>query len=182
MLRASEAAMSRLLILIVSCGGLVACLPQLPAARAATVAAPVIDQAAATSEDAAPDNYVYSPVGKREPFLAAASVQAPPPPTGPGLQRYDLDQLKLALTTTGSATPSALIVDPKGKAHTVQLGDLVGKFWGKVTRITHDDLEVTESLPTSNGGIFLRVATLHMGPSGQPQEGADVELAVHSAR
>ena len=63
--------------------------------------------------------YVYSPIGKRDPFQNQSVTQqgfgrahANPGRVKTPLEKWSLDQLKLSLTVTGTATPMAMVEDP----------------------------------------------------------------------
>ncbi len=140
-----------------------ACAPTLPPTRSLTAShkkVAVADDTLADTETAA-DLYVYDPKGKRDPFqnpnqgasgtryihdvaLESRPLQA--------LQKFDLDQLVLKMTMTGTAAPQALIQDPTGKAHLVRLGDFVGRDWGMVSHIGQEDLTITETIADQQTG------------------------------
>jgi type IV pilus assembly protein PilP len=96
--------------------------------------------------------YVYSPIGKRDPFQNTTIVArgtAPVEVRGRAktpLEKWPLDQLKLSLTMTGTASPMAMVEDPDHRGWPVHLGDFVGQNGGKVTGIHRDDVVVTETI------------------------------------
>lgn len=101
--------------------------------------------------------YVYSPIGKRDPFQNQVAA------TGLGhlelkgrtktpLEKWGLDQLKLSLTVTGTATPLAMVEDPDHRGWTVRLGDFIGQNGGKVTGIHRDEIIVTETITDHSTG------------------------------
>jgi len=95
--------------------------------------------------------YVYSPVGKRDPFANVFAVKEVTPVKVPGgkptpLQRWPLDKLKLSLTVTGTASPMAMVEDPEGRGWSVFLGSFIGQNWGKVTSIQRDQIIITETI------------------------------------
>ncbi|SRR5260221_5763301 len=107
----------------------------------------------------APTNiYVYSPIGKRDPFQSMVKTasgfthvevrgRAKTP-----LEKWGLDQLKLALTVTGTSTPMAMVEDPEQRGWTVRLGDFIGQNGGKVTGIHRDEVVVTETITDHSTG------------------------------
>ena len=119
--------------------------------------------------------YVYSPVGKRDPFqnvfgATQSETRAPPNRTATALQKWSLDQLKLALTVTGTASPMAMLEDPNTKGWPVRLGDFVGKNWGKVTSIQRDKIVVTETITDNNTGrVYPQNITLQV-PQSKEEE------------
>lgn len=150
----------------------VACGPDIPPAKPLAVQkdAPVTDEALAAQieEEAVP--YAYSPVGKRDPFfnpLGSPSEFAYVPPGDPrpleALQKFDIDKLKLKFTITGSSTPLAMIIDPKGDAHPARIGSWVGKNWGKVSHIGREEITITETIADPRTGrVFPQYIPMRM--------------------
>jgi type IV pilus assembly protein PilP len=101
--------------------------------------------------------YVYSPIGKRDPFANVFGNKENTPMRVEGrkptpLQRWSLDQLRLSLTVTGTSSPMAMLEDPENRGWAVRLGDFVGKNWGKVTSIQRDQIVVTETITDHSTG------------------------------
>jgi type IV pilus assembly protein PilP len=103
--------------------------------------------------------YVYSPIGKRDPFENLAFKQAglARAAANPGrlktpLEKWALDQLKLSLTVTGTATPMAMVEDPDHRGWPVRIGDFIGQNGGKVTGIHRDEIVVTETITDHSTG------------------------------
>jgi type IV pilus assembly protein PilP len=143
------------LLLAAACGG-----PPPPPRRAAPAAAaprPVIED---DIKPQLPANiYVYSPIGKRDPFQNQAVKQQGfgRGPSNPGrvktpLEKWGLDQLKLSLTVTGTATPMAMVEDPEHRGWPVRIGDFIGQNGGKVTGIHRDEIVVTETITDHSTG------------------------------
>ncbi|GAC1388165.1 MAG: hypothetical protein NVSMB48_27680 [Marmoricola sp.] len=101
--------------------------------------------------------YVYSPIGKRDPFAnvngpsTATQVKGTGRKAGP-LEKFPLDALRLSLTVTGTATPLAMVEDPEGRGWAVRLGDFIGTNAGKVTGIHRDEVIVTETITDHSTG------------------------------
>ena len=122
-----------------------------------------LDPGAATSspevsvdEEASEPEYVYNPIGKRDPFrtfIATADEEEIRSPTP--LQRYELEQYELTGIVWGVDRPRALVEDPEGMGHVIELGTYVGKKWGKVTQITSNQLVVTEEYLTPDGALVV---------------------------
>jgi type IV pilus assembly protein PilP len=133
--------------LLVACGSPAP--PPRKAAPAPVAPKPVTDEEAAPKQ--ATDIYVYSPIGKRDPFqnvfqgqgLSTAQVRGR---AKTALEKWPLDSLKLAMTVTGTATPLAMVEDPDSRGWPVHLGDFIGQNGGKVTGIHRDELVVTETI------------------------------------
>jgi type IV pilus assembly protein PilP len=95
--------------------------------------------------------YVYTPIGKRDPFQNVFAVRevtkvAPPGRKPTPLQKWTIDQLRLSMTMTGASSPFAMMEDPEGRGHPVRIGDFIGQNWGKVTAIKRDQIVVTETI------------------------------------
>ena len=120
--------------------------------------------------------YVYSPIGKRDPFqnvLGAREGLERLRPEGrkvTALQKWSLDQLRLALTVTGTASPMAMLEDPETKGWPIRIGDFVGKNWGKVTSIQRDQIVVTETITDRNTGrVYPQNITIQVPQSKEEQ-------------
>lgn len=140
-----------------------ACGPDIPPPKPLAVqkAAPVQEQILLDDDQSAAMTYVYSPVGKRDPFFnpmsgARGKVAVAPPDGTKGplepLQKFEIDQLSLKFTITGSSTPMAMIIDGRGKAHPVRIGSWVGKNWGKVSHIGREEITITETIADQQTG------------------------------
>lgn len=105
----------------------------------------------------AQDSYAYNPVGKRDPFrsfLASGSGGEDDVPTTP-LQRYEVDQYQLVGIIWGIERPRALVQDPEGVGHVMEVGTYIGKNWGKVTRINANEVVVTEEYQNIRGDLIV---------------------------
>ena len=142
-------------LVTVACGS-----PPPPPRRAAPAAAaapkPVTDDDLKNQVPAT--IYVYSPIGKRDPFQNQSVAQGfGRANVNPGrlktpLEKWPLDQLKLSMTVTGTATPLAMVEDPEHRGWPVRLGDFIGHNGGKVTGIHRDDIVVTETITDHSTG------------------------------
>ncbi len=117
-------------------------------------------EAAAELEEEEP-TYTYNPIGKRDPFRPFLSgpredeIRHPTP-----LQRWDVDQFQLVGIVWGIDRPRAMVVDPEGESHVLELGTYIGKAWGKVTDITAEAVVVTEEYQTVEGELVTEQVTL----------------------
>jgi type IV pilus assembly protein PilP len=140
-----------------ACGG-----PPPPPRRQASAAAAAAPKPVTDDEvkPLVPSNiYVYSPIGKRDPFQNTSVLQQ-----GFGraaqnsgrvktpLEKWALDQLRLSMTVTGTATPLAMVEDPDHRGWPVRLGDFIGQNGGKVTGIHRDEIVVTETITDHSTG------------------------------
>lgn len=93
-------------------------------------------------------NYVYSPVGKRDPFrsyFGDFKVVERERKIVSELQRFDIADLKLTAIIWGITEPRAVIVAPNNKSHIVKRGAFIGKNWGKISKILQDKIEIVET-------------------------------------
>jgi type IV pilus assembly protein PilP len=144
-------------LLAASCGS-----PPPPPRRAAPVAAAAAPKPVTDDEvkPLVPSNiYVYSPIGKRDPFQNQAVLQQGfgraaqnPGRVKTPLEKWSLDQLRLSMTVTGTATPLAMVEDPDHRGWPVRLGDFIGQNGGKVTGIHRDEVVITETITDHSTG------------------------------
>ena len=90
--------------------------------------------------------YIYTPVGKRDPFRSFYKVEKSPEKEALGgiLTKYEIDQLKLTAIVSGISSPRAQVELPDGKGVIIKVGMRVGKNFGRVVRIKHDEVIVSE--------------------------------------
>lgn len=120
------------------------------------------------------DEYEYNPSGKRDPFRTFLSQGPDPIPTdsfrrGP-LQKYDVGQYEIQGIIWGVDRARALVKDPDGEGHVMELGTYVGKNWGKVTSIDECVVVVTEEYQTRDGELMITPISLRLRPEEQCKE------------
>ena len=149
--------------------------PRRAAPPAAAAAKPVTDD---EINPQIPANiYVYSPIGKRDPFQNQSVVQqgfgrsaANPGRVKTPLEKWPLDQLKLSLTVTGTAAPMAMVEDPERRGWPVRIGDFIGQNGGKVTGIHRDEIVVTETITDhSTGRVYPQNVKLAVPVTAEEQ-------------
>lgn len=141
--------MKRTTLLILAALAAPACEDPPPPPPPPPPAPPPIDTpaAAAETELEAPEvAYAYSPIGKRDPFRSLFEDLGK---ENEGkelteLQKFEIDQLKIAAIVTGRAAPYAMVEDPTGKGHTLTRGTLLGKNWGRVSAINTNCVIIKE--------------------------------------
>lgn len=135
--------------------------------KPAGASAPV---ASSSREDAlsgpAVEEYFYNPAGKRDPFKPFFQTGKTGPSgtidiTQPPLQRWDVDKFVLSGVIWATEVPRALLIDPDGTGHAIQIGTYVGRNWGKVTSISDDAVVVTEEYQTLDGELVVNPVTVH---------------------
>ena len=122
--------------------------------------------------------YVYTPVGKRDPFQNVFATKEVVRVVQPGrkatpLQKWSIDQLKLTMTMTGTSSPFAMVEAPDGRGYPVRVGEFVGQNWGKVTAIKRDELVITESITdNATGRVYPNNISMKI-PKTPAEEQAD---------
>lgn len=110
-------------------------------------------EAAAPVEAVAQVDYVYNPVGKRDPFRGFL-VETPGEPRtaqqggsdsvcSEPLCQVDLDELRVVAVVSGDANPLAMVEDRSGVGHIVRRNTKMGKGGGKVTQVLRECIVVT---------------------------------------
>jgi type IV pilus assembly protein PilP len=139
----------------------VGCLPNVPHT---TKPAPSPETVEPITLSAAPDESsatASSPVERRDPFESPA----PRPPARQvrnSTMNYELDQLRLVFTNTGTSSPLAIVIDPAGKGHTIHRGDTLGKAGAIVSGIKRDELTLLTTTEDIRGASYVEERTLRM--------------------
>jgi type IV pilus assembly protein PilP len=130
-----------------------ACTPD-AADKVAAPAAPAAKGAVAAAAPAAPappnQIFVYTPVGKRDPFrsylleIEHQSAQAAGGRSKEPTELFEIDQYRLTAIITGTSQPKAMVEDPQGLGHVLHLGTRLGKNGGRVSRIISKEVTVME--------------------------------------
>ncbi len=115
------------------------------------------------------ESYSYNPNNKRDPFqsfLATASedLLLDNIPRTP-LQKYEVGQYSLTGIIWGIDRPRALVEDPDGIGHVVEIGTYMGTKWGKVESIEEGMVVVTEELQTVDGQLVVKRQELRLDNS-----------------
>lgn len=120
------------------------------------------------------ESFTYSATDLRDPFTPPSftSQQAAPSqasnngikpdfdrPREP-LEEFPLDSLRMVGTLEKDHRNWALINDTDGTIHRVRAGNYLGQNFGKITRITDYEVELTEIIPDGIGGWMERPATI----------------------
>jgi len=149
-----SAALAIALAALAACGDARKPAPRPAAAPAAVAVAPLTSpdggaDADGGAEAPAPPEWVYSSVGKRDPFRSfladlQASGQALVTRCNTPLGRFELEQLKLVAVVTGLADPVAMLEAPNGVGYAVRRGACLGKNGGVVATIRTGEVMVSE--------------------------------------
>jgi Tfp pilus assembly protein PilP len=145
--------------------------PPLVVKRTVTKDTPKAEEAAMPAAESQPPPIVlYSPVGKRDPFVPFLKVEVRTAGVGsdslPPLQRYELGELRFVGVIWGSDVTRALVEDIEGKGYTVTVGMKIGRSGGVVTRITDGEIFVREEFRDYAGAKVARESSLKLQTGG----------------
>jgi type IV pilus assembly protein PilP len=123
----------------------------------------------AGTEDAKAEEemYVYTPVGKRDPFrpyfldVKVANKSANTAQITE-LETFDIEQLRLTSIITGIEQPMAMVEDPTGKGHAIVVGTPIGKNGGRVAKIKRDEVIIEEEYIDSEGKRIVSKVTMRL--------------------
>jgi type IV pilus assembly protein PilP len=76
------------------------------------------------------------------------------------LERFELDTLEMVGTFAKESSEWALVQDPDGVIHRVAVGNYMGKNHGKVSRISNDEVQLSEFIADGVGGWLVRDASI----------------------
>jgi type IV pilus assembly protein PilP len=118
------------------------------------------------------DTFVYDPGDRRDPFVMdtqSAEVAAGGSDSGLApdplrrkeeLEQYSLDSLKMVGTLEQKDTTWGLVKAPGGTLYRVRVGNYLGTNNGQITRITEDEIELTEIVSDKPGDWRERQAAI----------------------
>ncbi len=126
------------------------------ARKAAKAEKKVAAEIALPTETAVTDSFIYTPVGKRDPFKSAYKVvkmdgQDPNEVVTSPLQQFEIDQLALIAVVSGISQPRAMVIGPDKTGYTVKIGTRIGKHFGRVVKIKSSELIIAEDYRDWNG-------------------------------
>ncbi len=133
---------------LVGCGG--SSPPSIPAKKAPSL--PAKKEALKVAEKKEVEKkeepeYTYNPAGKPDPFkpfLQLTPVREVSRVPQTPLQRYEISQLKLVAIISSPEGNIAMVEDSSGKGYFLKKGTLIGKNYGKVTKILKDKVIIEE--------------------------------------
>jgi len=138
---------------------------------AAPVETRAVEEEVVEVEETSAGRYSYNAVGKRDPFRSFISrmvvVDSGEDALGP-LQVHEIDQYRLRGIVWNIGAPRALVEDPDGIGHVVDIGTLIGKNWGKVTQIKPEEIVITEEYrdPIENE-LIINEITMRLPDPGE---------------
>ncbi|MGA7981695.1 MAG: pilus assembly protein PilP [Chromatiaceae bacterium] len=118
------------------------------------------------------DTFVYEAGERRDPFVMDAQtaeaastginsgIQAPEPRRKEELEQFSLDSLKMVGTLEQDDNTWGLVKGPGGTLYRVRVGNYMGMNNGQITRITEDEIELTEIVAEKPGDWRERQAAI----------------------
>lgn len=76
------------------------------------------------------------------------------------LEQFPLDALAMVGTITSGGEAYALVSDPDGSVHRVQVGNYLGQNHGKIIEISETEIKVNEIVPDGLGGWMEHKAAI----------------------
>lgn len=125
--------------------------------------------AALSSTALAPEEYVYDPTGRRDPFKPFRAIRTNDGPASKAenkepdlepLQNFDLEQLNVIGILWDVRQPKALVMDSTGKVHTLVKNTKLGRNNGYVAAIREGEVVVVETVDEEGGNRSKRTRTL----------------------
>ena len=107
------------------------------------------------------EHYVYQALelGLRDPFKSFME-EAPETHNREELETYELDAMRMVGVLERAEDLWAIVQDQSGTVHRVQVGNYLGRNFGKVTNIQEDRIDVREIIKDSQGRWQERAASL----------------------
>lgn len=134
-----------------------------PAQQPKTALTSTVTQTAPVMERAA-EIYTYNPSGRRDPFTpiiikeekkALAGAKAP-------LERYPINEFKLAGVIWGGLGYHAMLEGPDGKGYFVRVGTKIGPNQGVVKKITQTSMIIEEKYKDPQGEVNRKEVVIEL--------------------
>lgn len=100
----------------------------------------------AQAEKIGEKSFIYSPVGKRDPFRPPAATPSDRDIASHNpLEQYSIEQMQLrAILRTNDGKGRAMFEDPEGRTHILAEGEIFGREKGTLSKILNNEVIVTE--------------------------------------
>jgi len=119
---------------------------------------------------------VYNPDNRLDPFNTQKLLQArrQASPNAPdfsrpreALENYELDKLHMVGTLKRGAVTFALVRAPDNTVYRVQAGNFVGANFGRITKITESEIQISETVEDLNGAWVPHLNSMQLEEQGQ---------------
>jgi len=110
------------------------------------------------------ETYIYQSRGQRDPFTISVGedetqqqvvddgLRPDPNRRKEALESYPLDSLRMVGTLEQNAVVSAVIKASDGTIHRIKTGNYMGQNYGRVVRVSPENIDVIEIIPNGLGG------------------------------
>ena len=114
--------------------------------------------------------FIYQASNMIDPFspakMAAAkqinSPNAPPEHPRQTLENFDLEKLVMVGALARNGITYGLIKTPDGAIYRVQSGNYMGRHFGKITKISESEIELSETIEDLNGEWVQKSTTMYL--------------------
>ena len=161
-----------LAVLCLAAAGMVGCSDSTkPAGKAATPTPAQQPKSAVTStaaqakaEEQPVAVYAYSPAGRRDPFMPIIIKEEKKGPAGAKtpLERFPVNEFKLAGIVWGGLGYHAMLEGPDGKGYFIRVGTKIGPNQGVVKKITQTTMIIEEKYKDPTGEINRKEITIEL--------------------
>jgi type IV pilus assembly protein PilP len=121
--------------------------------------------AAQAKAEEKPDTiYAYSPAGRRDPFMPIIIKEEKKALAGakPPLERFPVNEFKLAGIVWGGLGYHAMLEGPDGKGYFIRVGTKIGPNQGVVKKITQTAMIIEEKYKDPTGEINRKEITIEL--------------------
>lgn len=133
-------------------------------------ATPPVIQEVPADEQPVEEDYVYNPVGTRDPFKNPLGTLSDLPTTTTvpltPLQKFDLDQLRVIGVIVGRGEPKAMVIAPDNKSFVLKKGTKIGRNNGSVVGITTEAILIEEQYLDFAGDIKTTMQEIKLPKQG----------------
>jgi Tfp pilus assembly protein PilP len=110
----------------------------------------------ARTQEGPEKSFIYSSLGKRDPFMSPLEVPKllpPVPPNAKPIERVPAESLVVKAIIWNEKGFRAMVVTPDGRAYTVKVGDTIGNKLGRIVKISEKRVYVTEHIRDILGNV-----------------------------
>ena len=121
------------------------------------------------SLEEAPDEFIYNPAGKRDPFRPFNFSPQQDDRALTPLERYSIGQLKLTVILDGFDEPFAMVENSVGKGFKLSRGTKIGQNGGEVVEILKDRIVILERSVDFTGRETTKTIELRLRTKDQEE-------------
>ena len=121
------------------------------------------------SLEKAPEEFIYNPAGKRDPFRPFNFSPQQDDRARTPLERYSIGQLKLTVILDGFDEPFAMVENSAGKGFKISRGTKIGQNGGEVVEILKDRIVILERSVDFTGRESTKTIELRLRTKDQEE-------------